>query len=371
MEVIESDELVFIDKSTIGQSEVGESIQIPPQSVADVPQTPLPDDLHRNSSLITLDATPSGEVQFHLPPSLSVQDLSTTLHPRMSRVSLSNDSVSDCLKSIQSQISELSTTLVERVNILETIVGTKGSRSCDSKRNSLVSFSDEKSSSSANARIHSGGLGTSNSCARSNELGPSERFVEAGSSGYPDRSQMKFGSSESYQFSTVNTEHICSQDRYMEIPSGETATGKSARHSLMDDKPPVGACSQSIMDAWSRSAQPATQGMAQFPSHSPQGPVGTAECVGEVMRVYLKKPATYDGKTSWQDYYIQFEMVSELNAWNDTVKAIQLATSLRGVAQQVLSDVPPIYRKDFNYLVHTLSQRFEPKRINLNYTGPK
>lgn len=56
-----------------------------------------------------------------------------------------------------------------------------------------------------------------------------------------------------------------------------------------------------------------------------------------------------------------FEMVSELNAWNDTVKAIQLATSLRGVAQQVLSDVPPIYRKDFNYLVHTLSQRFEPR----------
>lgn len=229
------------------------------------------------------------------------------------------------------------------MNILETIVGTKGSRSCDSKRNSLVSFSDEKSSSSANARIHSGGLGTSNSCARSYELGPSERFVEAGSSGNPDRSQMKFGSSQSYQFSTVNTEHKCSQDRYMEIPSGETATGKSARHSLMDDKPPVGACSQSIMDAWSRSAQPATQGMAQFPSHSPQGPVGTAECVGEVIRVYLKKPATYDRKTSWQDYCIQFEMVSELNAWNDTVKAIQLATSLRGVAQQVLSNVTRSY----------------------------
>lgn len=31
------------------------------------------------------------------------------------------------------------------------------------------------------------------------------------------------------------------------------------------------------------------------------------------------------------------------------------------MAQQVLSDVPPIYRKDFNYLVHTLSQKFEPK----------
>lgn len=211
----------------------------------------------------------------------------------MPRVSLGcNDSVSNCLKSIQSQISELSTTLVERVNILETLVGTKGSQSCDSKGNSLVSFSDEKSSSSVDARIHSGGLGTSNSCARSYELGPSGKIVEAGSSGYPDRSQMKFSLSHSSQFSTVNKGQICSQDtdRYIEVPSGETATGKSAQHSSMDDKPPVGACSQSTMDAWSRSAQPATQGMAQFPSHSPQGPASTAECVGEVMHVDLKKP---------------------------------------------------------------------------------
>lgn len=85
------------------------------------------------------------------------------------------------------------------MNILVIVVGTKGSQGCDSKRNSLVSFSDEKSSSSANARIHSGGLGTAHSCVRSYKLGPSERFVEAGSSGYPDRSQMKFGSSQSSQ----------------------------------------------------------------------------------------------------------------------------------------------------------------------------
>lgn len=100
---------------------------------------------------------------------------------------------------------------------------------------------------------------------------------------------MKFGSSQSSQFCTVNNGQICSQDTYsykeLEIPSGETTTGKSAQHTLMDDKPPVSACSQSTMDAWSRFAQPATQGMAQFPSHSPQGPAGTAECVGEVMTI--------------------------------------------------------------------------------------
>lgn len=42
MEVIENDE-----------SEVCESIQIPPETVADVPQTPLPDEVHRHPSLIT------------------------------------------------------------------------------------------------------------------------------------------------------------------------------------------------------------------------------------------------------------------------------------------------------------------------------
>lgn len=50
------------------------------------------------------------------------------------------------------------------------------------------------------------------------------------------------------------------------------------------------------MDARSRSAETATQGMSQFPSRSPQGPAGSAECVEEMMRVDLKKPAKYDGK---------------------------------------------------------------------------
>lgn len=74
-----------------------------------------------------------------------------------------------------------------------------------------------------------------------------------------------------------------------------------------------------------------------------------------------KKPANYDGKTSWSDYLIQFEMIAELNKWNNTMKAYELATSLRGDAQTVLSDISPEMRRDYTQLVNVLSSRFEPR----------
>ena len=42
------------------------------------------------------------------------------------------------------------------------------------------------------------------------------------------------------------------------------------------------------------------------------------------------KPPTYDGTCSWLDYYAQFELVGELNGWNEGVKAMYLASGLRG-----------------------------------------
>lgn len=47
-------------------------------------------------------------------------------------------------------------------------------------------------------------------------------------------------------------------------------------------------------------------------------------------RNFNKKPANYDGTSSFQDYLVQFEMTSELNRWSNKVKAMELATSLRG-----------------------------------------
>ncbi|MES9883163.1 MAG: C2HC-type zinc finger protein, partial [Sedimenticola sp.] len=73
-----------------------------------------------------------------------------------------------------------------------------------------------------------------------------------------------------------------------------------------------------------------------------------------------KKPPIYDGHSSLQDYLVQFEIIAEMNQWSDTAKAMELVTSLRGLAQSILSDLSPAQRKDYPYLVTALTARFEP-----------
>ena len=78
------------------------------------------------------------------------------------------------------------------------------------------------------------------------------------------------------------------------------------------------------------------------------------------MHSMLKKPANYDCTTSFQDYLVQFQMTSELNRWDDTVKAMALATSLREAAKSILSDLRPQQRRSYDHLVSVLTARFEP-----------
>ena len=74
-----------------------------------------------------------------------------------------------------------------------------------------------------------------------------------------------------------------------------------------------------------------------------------------------KSPALYDGKSSCRDYLVQFEMVSELNRWTADTRALELATSLRGHAQGVLSDLEAADRANYPKLVRALLNRFEPE----------
>lgn len=67
---------------------------------------------------------------------------------------------------------------------------------------------------------------------------------------------------------------------------------------------------------------------------------------------------TYDGSTPWEDYVVQFELISELNGWAEQTKALQLAASLRGPAQAVLSDLESAKRRVFHCVVGALEQRF-------------
>ena len=73
-----------------------------------------------------------------------------------------------------------------------------------------------------------------------------------------------------------------------------------------------------------------------------------------------KKPPTYDGTTGWQDFLVQFEMIAEINRWDNYTMAYELATSLRGVAQEIVTEMEPARRLNYRYLVSTLTSRFEP-----------
>ena len=60
------------------------------------------------------------------------------------------------------------------------------------------------------------------------------------------------------------------------------------------------------------------------------------------------KPApTYDGKSNWEDFFIQFEKTADMNEWGYSRKATELAASLRGTALGVLMALDP-NEKAFN-----------------------
>ena len=73
------------------------------------------------------------------------------------------------------------------------------------------------------------------------------------------------------------------------------------------------------------------------------------------------KAPQYGGTSSWPNYLIQFEMVAELNGWDDYTMAMYVATSLRGTAQSVLGDLDDHDRRDYGSLIACLNQRFGPE----------
>ena len=74
-----------------------------------------------------------------------------------------------------------------------------------------------------------------------------------------------------------------------------------------------------------------------------------------------KKVARFDGKSNWGDYLVQFNIAAKLNNWDDTQKAMELATSLEGNARGVLADLSANKQLDFEALTNKLTQRYEPE----------
>ena len=72
----------------------------------------------------------------------------------------------------------------------------------------------------------------------------------------------------------------------------------------------------------------------------------------------IQRPAFYDGRTTWDAYHAQFEMLAEVNGWTIQEKATFLAVNLKGPALTVLSNLPQEQRYDYAALVGALEARF-------------
>ena len=73
-----------------------------------------------------------------------------------------------------------------------------------------------------------------------------------------------------------------------------------------------------------------------------------------------RKPPDFDGESSFHDFLVQFELIAEMNSWDNFSMANELAACLRGAAVSVLSDLQPAERRNYDALVLALKTRFEP-----------
>lgn len=72
----------------------------------------------------------------------------------------------------------------------------------------------------------------------------------------------------------------------------------------------------------------------------------------------VPRPPPYDGRSDWDAYRAQFEMLAQVNQWSEEEKATFLAVSLRGTALTVLSNVAPERRYVYQDLAAALQKRF-------------
>lgn len=65
----------------------------------------------------------------------------------------------------------------------------------------------------------------------------------------------------------------------------------------------------------------------------------------------------YDRRVSWDAYLAQFDLLAEAQAWDQWERAIQLVSSLKGAAVEVLSQLTPQQRTFYGCVVAALERR--------------
>ena len=75
------------------------------------------------------------------------------------------------------------------------------------------------------------------------------------------------------------------------------------------------------------------------------------------------KPPTFDGKTPWANFLLQFEAAARANGWTLAEKASALIVALRGDAIDVLQTIPLEVQDDYRLMVRKLELRYGHERL--------
>lgn len=71
-----------------------------------------------------------------------------------------------------------------------------------------------------------------------------------------------------------------------------------------------------------------------------------------------RKPADFDGQVPWEAYKAQFDILADAQSWSIDERVLQLVSSLRGSAVEVLGHLTKGQRASYQCVVDVLQRRF-------------
>ncbi|VEN40686.1 unnamed protein product, partial [Callosobruchus maculatus] len=77
----------------------------------------------------------------------------------------------------------------------------------------------------------------------------------------------------------------------------------------------------------------------------------------------VAKPYPYNGKTSWDIYYMQFENIARMNNWSNEEKACVLTSMLRDSAAAILENLCASDLRDYDKITSALKLRFRDAHL--------
>ena len=108
--------------------------------------------------------------------------------------------------------------------------------------------------------------------------------------------------------------------------------------------------------------QPLPPVRTQLPLEPPQGdPLPASRSQNGRHAKPIANPDRYDGTSPWSAYQKHFELCAHINGWDEVAKAHFLAMSLKGRAQQVLSNLGTWQLDNYAAIKEVLRSRFDPE----------